>query len=513
MRDTPEAPAATANIEAEQALIGILLYENTAFHDIGASLTAQSFYEPFHGRLFDSIADAIKHGHLAEPITIAEEFRADKAFKELGGMRYFADLVEHAPPSANVAEYARVIQDLATRRAVARLGQEMIKLAASPMLDDVAGLVDGSELVQHIEKSLHDLHHYDPKLTPKSAATLADAVLDYVDADRSLPDGVHTGLVGLHDTLGPLLPKELYMLPARPSMGKSTVASSIALRVAAPEWWREVESRDVEAFETGEALNRRYNLGLPTAAGVLAISGEMTDAQIARRHYADIGYAMFGDTFPTYQDIRRRHITEEQRAMLAQVREVYRALPLQVIKRSGLRVSQARSIARRQFMQWERQNIRPGLLIIDHVGLLRPEGRSAGRYTDQTEIAIGVQELADDLNIPILALIQLSRETERRDNKRPQIGDLRDSGLWEECADAIIFPFRDAYYAQRETEPDLQEDSGNAWATWDKRCKSKTIEMIPGKVREGNSSRTTTLWCDIAWNAVRTVEPLSRGML
>jgi replicative DNA helicase len=135
---------------------------------------------------------------------------------------------------------------------------------------------------------------------------------------------------------------------------------------------------------------------------------------------------------------------------------------------------------------------------------MRADGRVSGRYEAQTEIAIGLKELADELQVPILALVQLSREIERRDDKRPQLSDLRDSGAWEENADAVLFVYRDAYYAAREAEPD---DNGLGWNEWDKRRKSKEIELILGKLREGDAGKSAKVWGDLPHNAIRGTDP------
>jgi replicative DNA helicase len=353
----------------------------------------------------------------------------------------------------------------------------------------------------------------DAKLAFTSIVEAADAVTDYLD-DRTAGQGVQFGIGAMHELTGPMMAGELFLVAGRPGMGKSVLGTNIALRVAAPLWWREQEFSDnLDAFSAGEAINARYHLGLPESAGVMEINGEMSGGQMMRRHYADIGFAMFGDRFPSYKDIRLKHVSTEQRAMVDEVKAAVRDWPLVMVKRSGLKVSQLRSMARRQTAKWLRDGVKPGLLILDHVGLLRPEGRTTGRYEAQTEIAIGLHQLADDLGLPILALVQMNREAEKRDNKRPQLSDLRDSGGWEENADVVIFPFREAYYALREDAPDDNKNAGADWATWDARCRSKAMEIIPGKVREGGAGKPQTIWCDVAWNALRPTEPRAKGAM
>jgi replicative DNA helicase len=496
-----------ANIEAEQSLLGILLCDNDALHELETQLDAASFFEPFHGRLFTTICEEIADSGAVEPISVGEALRRDPAYRELGGRKYFLALIEHAPPAREAEHYARLIQGLAIRRSLIATARDIIRLAQAPETGETGRLTTDA-LIEEAERQITDLSRVDPRLSPVGAQEAADAVLADID-DVSKPVGAHCGIEPLHTQIGFLLPKEMTIMGGDSSMGKSALACSIANRVAAPAWWREVEIYHTDAFETGEAYLKSIGEGQPF--GVLELSGEMTVGQLTHRHLADIGYALFGPDFPTFQAMRNRTVTAEQRGMLRHARDIFAGWPIEMLKRSGLKPSNLRSIARRVISKWARAGIRPGLLILDNLTLMRPDGKRGDRYSEQSNIVIDLAGVADDLDIHIMALAHLNRENRRRDDKRPQMGDLRDSSIIENCADAIIFPFRDAFYAQREKEPAKSDDA--AWYEWDRRCSSKELEIIPGKVRAGSTSRSAKVWIDIAWNAVRSSEPPPRGRM
>lgn len=235
--------------------------------------------------------------------------------------------------------------------------------------------------------------------------------------------------------------------------------------------------------------------------GVIQINGEMTPDQMTRRHLTDIVFDRWQFQGPKYSDIRKRNVTHDQMQMLYWAHEQLSALPIEMMKKPGLRLRQLRSIVRRQTAEWSRRSIPLGAVFIDHVGLLRTDVRM-DRYEAQTEISNGLKELADELQCVVIGLNQLNRETEKREDKRPQLADLRDSGSWEQDADFVIGFYREAYYALRQPEPkgDLN------WAEWDRARKSRTVEAIVLKAREG-ACGTVALWADVDRNAIRGAPP------
>jgi len=498
--DPTVPPPPPHNLEAEQALLGSLMFDNEWLHRQPSGLIGSHFYEPFHQRLFDAIRDNVNAGYLAEPTMLVEEFRGDPAFKEFGGLRYLADLVDRAPPASNSPEYARVIIDLGLRRDLARVGADLIKRA-----NDTGG-GPATQLITNLESDLIGMQ-VDNRIGEMSS--LQDGMhgtIAYVQ-DRTSATGIESGIRPIDLQVGPMLGGDLLLLAGRPSMGKSAVGLSIALNVAAPKLAAKLNGRDPEEY------------GVAEPKGVIEIHGEMTfgdrtqGGQTVRRHMTDVGYALYGTAFPKFSDIRKKNVSDDQVRMMIRVAEVMDAVPIRGIKRTGASISTIRSLVRRQASDWKRAGIPLGLVLVDHVGLLRPEGESRGRYDAQTEIAIAMKELAGELGVPVLALVQLNRNVEQRDDKRPMLSDLRESGAWEENADVVMMAYRDAYYAQREAEPDVAKNSGMDWSKWDARRKSKNVEIMLPKVREGDAGGSAMIWADLAWNAIRGCEPEHNGGL
>jgi replicative DNA helicase len=465
-RDAGNFSAMPSNVEAEQALLGLLMMDNQAFHAI-EGLTGEHFHEPLHGRLFDAIARRINAGKLAELILLANELNAagDRAYQEMGGTVYLAQMLEAAPHPSTASAFAQEILEAARRRELIFLSIDVAGAARDPATpaDDAVGLA---------ESRLLAMQTHSRPLTLVTAAQASSRVLQYLDAPPEAQDGLLTGLQPLDSHIGGLHPGDLVLVMGRPSMGKSALAGCFALNMAT------------------------------AGRGVIELNGEMTAEQMMRRHLTDLTQARWGSKGPKYSDIRRREISADQRRMLTWADEQIQPLPLLLLKRAGLKLSQVRSIARRQAAAWARRGSSLGTVVIDHVGLVKPDQPSRDRYADQTAISNGLKELAEELGCPLIALNQMNRDNEKRDDKRPQLSDLRDSGSWEQDADFVIGCYREAYYAQRQPEPkkDLE------WAEWDRARKSQVIEAIILKAREGEST-TIKLWGDVARNAIRGAEP------
>lgn len=508
LREIPADPrdaieTVPANIEAEQALLGAVLYDKLALDALTADVGPHHFYEPFHQRLWLSLTSAIRAGLGADPIILAEEFRGDKAFAQFGGTRYLADLVDRAPPAANADGYAQQIVEMANLRTLLALGEEIVASARGQLRDpDTGARAPAARIIEEAERRLLTVQVRQGS-RGEEVLDIGDAamgVLAYVD-DLSQAVGSRSGLGPIDLQLGPMMDGDMIVLGGRPSMGKSALALGIGFNIAAPA--------------VSDHINDREYDGRPPK-GVIEIHAEMdvnrkSGGQVARRHLADVGYGMFGREFPTYKAMRDKTVTVDQRAMMAVAAGNLRDVPIRAIKRTGITLSTLRSICRRQIAAWARVGIEPGLLILDHAGLVKPDGRTSGRYEAQTDVAIGCKELCGELGLPGLILVQLSRSIEQRDDKRPILSDLRDSGAWEENADIAAFVYRDAYYAQREKEPD--QSALDKWASWDQRKRSKIIEVIMGKVREGGAGSNAEIWGDLAWNAIRSTEPEQRGGL
>lgn len=469
-----EGPAPIANLDAEQGVLGAALYDNSLLAELD-ELDATHFSEGVHARIWLEIVEACAQpGGLADPTLLQQRMKDDPDLKELGGARFLADLVDKAPGARVAEQYARLIRDLSGARGLIRVIDEAAAAVrrGEPSAPTIANL-EGALLALRVGVRSAEL---------VSAAQGAADVLADLDAPEHADGGVSTGLEPLDEHLGQLLPDDLILMAARPGAGKSALAASVALNVSAG------------------------------GIGVVEINSEMTVRQMMRRHLTDLCFTRWGWKAPTYKDIRRRRISGEQRKMLEWAAEEIGALPLAMVKRTGLTLASLRSLVRRQAAQWEARGVRLGLVTVDHVGLLKSPG-ARDRYTEQTELAIGMKALADELHVPVIALVQLNRKVEDRDSRKPQLSDLRDTGAWEENADTVIGLYRDAYYALKETEPKLDTVQGQVrWAEWDRRRRCKTIEAILLKVREGEEG-VVNLWASIGHNAIRGAEPATEGGL
>lgn len=475
---TPE-PKLSAGFEAEAALIGILLWDGADERPIvlgllPGELGAAHFYEPFHGRVFERWKRAMAAGQRFDMVLAADAFAHDPAFQELGPA-YFAKLFESAPPREGAADYARAIIDGGTRRRLVSLAKDIQEAVQD--LDTPA-----EQVVGEVAAAVSDISSSTSGMDLIDADTAMDRVLDYIDNPSAHPDGILTGLAPIDKTLGPWLPGDLLSLAARPGAGKSAVAAIVSRNVAKP-------------------LDGR------PAKGVIEFHGEMSVEQVTRRRLTATAYEMAADQAPTYSAIRKRQVEMAQRDALGAAREYLRGIPIRAVSRAGLTLTRMRAMVERQRLMWERQGIELGLVIIDHAGLIKPDREYRTRVDEQTAVSGGLKAMASDLKVPFLALLQLSRAVEGREDKHPMLSDLRDSGSWEQDTDVVMSAYRDAYYAQKETEPDDSTPKGAAaWAEWDARRRSPWIDIDFLKVREGSGSRAK-LWADMGTNAILGAAP------
>lgn len=462
-----EVPAIPSNIELEQALLGCLLYDNGAFLEVDGLVSGADFYEPVHGRFYKAIGDLVKVGRLAEPIILRDYFAIDPAFHELGGLRYLADLVDRAPPSAHAKDYAAAVRNISVRRDVIRVASSVIARARTE------GEASGADLMEMMETELLSIRGGKDDLQLQDWRDVSAGIVYGMDRpdDRPL---IKTGLRKLDEAIGGLERGDLVVVGARPAMGKSALAGCIALNVA------------LQTDPHGQPL------------GVVELNGEMTTTQMGRRHLTDYAFHRFGIHAPPYRDIRRQKLTDHQKELLRVVDQELAHIPLKMLKRTGMTLGRVRAMLRRQKMLWQSAGVRLSMVVVDHAGLIRPDEETRGRTEAQTIVSGALKEMAEELDVVMVALVQLNRDVEKRDDKRPQLSDLRDSGSWEQDADIVLGVYRDAYYARREREPkgDLK------MAEWLARCGSPTVEAIMLKIREGDVA-VAKLWADIGRNAIR----------
>jgi replicative DNA helicase len=454
---TDQTLHAPANIDAEQALLGVLLYDNAAFERLTDALQPADFFEPFHGRLFEAIQAHIRRGQLAEPILMNDQFQRDPAFEELGGMRYLASLVEHAPPAANAPDYARVIHDLALRRALIRIGGE---ISADAQAGDPEA--SGRDQIEAAEQKLFTLAEVGS--ASQGLMGLGHALHGAIEVAANAYNrdgglsGLSTGFKTLDDRLGGLHPSDLIILAARPSMGKSSLALNIAFNVA-----REYQ---YEVLPDGTART--------ASGGVVAFfSLEMSAEQLALRLLAEL-------TGVPSDRIRKGQINAPEFGMIRDAAAEINDKPLHIDDTGGISIAKLAARARRL-----KRTIGLDLIVIDYLQLVTGTdlSRNDNRVQEVTQITQGLKALAKELGVPVLALAQLSRQVENREDKKPQLADLRESGSIEQDADVVMFIYREAYYLSR-AEPKLGSPEHLEWQDSLEAIRG-AAEIIIGKQRHG----------------------------
>ena len=441
------------NLEAEQALLGCLLFDNGAYERLYDGLMARHFYEPFHQRLFSMIEEQIRVGHLAEPIVLLDKFKNDQAFNDLGGIRYFADLVDRAPPAANASDYARVIYDLALRRELIRLGGEIAKAAS--------GEIAARDQIEMAEAQLFELAEKGTSST--GFMSFSDAVTgaltqaeEAFHRDGGL-SGVSTGLMDLDRQIGGLHKSDLIILAGRPSMGKTALATNIAMNIA-----------KVYAYEPQPDGTRKTVRG-----GVVAFySLEMSGEQLATRLLADASGV-------SSDRLRKGEIDAGEFGRLKEAAMEISAAPLYIDDTGGLALAKLTARARRL-----KRTAGLDCIIVDYLQLVTTGDQYANnRVQEVSAITMGLKSLAKELQVPVIALSQLSRNVESRDDKRPQLSDLRESGSIEQDADIVMFVYRESYYLGR-SEPKEGTEEHLKWQEEMDLTKGMA-EVIIGKQRHG----------------------------
>jgi len=448
---------APSNIEAEQALLGALLYDNAAFERLGDNLQGRHFFEPFHQRLFTAIEAQIRKGQLAEPILLAEQFSRDPAFEELGGVRYLAVLVDRAPPAANAPDYARAVYDLALRRDLIRIGGEIATVAQASDAE-----LDARDQIEQAEQQLFELAESGG--VTQGFVSFADALQGAVAmaAEAHSRDGglagLSTGLIDLDQKIGGLHPSDLVIIAARPSMGKSSLAANIGFDVARNYAW--------EPQPDGTKKTVR--------GGICAFfSLEMSADQLAMRMLAEVS-GVSGDR------LRKGEIDAMEFGRVRDAAIEIQEAPFYIDDTGGITLAKLTARARRL-----KRTVGLDLLIIDYLQLITIGGsaRSDNRVQEVSAITQGLKALAKELKIPVIALAQLSRQVENREDKKPQLADLRESGSIEQDADMVMFIYRESYYLSR-LEPREGTEEHFKWQESMDQVRG-LAEIIIGKQRHG----------------------------
>ncbi|HVI99562.1 MAG TPA: replicative DNA helicase [Sphingomonas sp.] len=468
-----EGTALPQNVEAEAALLGAMMIDNRVADDVLDRIDEEHFFEPVHGRVFGAIRTLRANDMLATPVTLRPMFEADEGMKELGGPAYLAQLTGSGAGLIGAKQFAQQIYDLAMLRALVSVGRTLVDRAL-----DTSEEVNPRAQIEAAEEELFkvaaDGGSANAVKTFAQATTLAVKMAERALDSGGNVSGITTGLDSVNGKIGGLHRSDLLILAGRPGMGKTSLATNIAFN-AARRWMRDME----------DGISPEKSVG----AKVAFFSLEMSADQLATRILAE-------QSRISSEALRMGKISRAEFGQLAAAAAQLEQLPLFIDDTAGLSISALHTRMRR--LQ-RRHNHEIGLVVVDYLQLLSGSGRSNSdnRVQEISEISRGLKTLAKDLNVPVLALSQLSRAVEQREDKRPQLSDLRESGSIEQDADMVLFVYREDYYVaakepKRPTEGDdakIFEDHAK-WATDMERVYG-LAELIVAKQRHGATGKVT----------------------
>ena len=444
------------SIEAEQQLLGGLLNNNDLYYSLEDKVDPEHFYDPVHSRIFEIISTRIKDGKLASAVTVNTFLTEDEGLKELGGSSYLAQLMAGSVASSAIKDYSKLVYDLAIRRELIILGQEISSRAQSIKVDE-----QPEEQIILAEQNLYKIGDSGKSETGfKSFLKALREAVQVANAahhrDGNLA-GISTGFIDLDKKMGGLHSSDLIILAGRPSMGKTSLATNIAYNIA-----KSFKKND-NADGTSETVN----------GGIVGFySLEMSAEQLAARILSETA------EIPSEQ-IRRGDMTESEFRRFVEAAKSIESSPLFIDDTPALTIAQLASRARRL-----KRTHGLDALIIDYLQLVRAGSSRDNRVNEISEITQGLKAIAKELNIPVIALSQLSRQVENRDDKRPQLADLRESGSIEQDADVVLFVYREEYYKEREKPSDHDLEKMAIWQEEMDRLHGRA-ELILGKQRHG----------------------------
>jgi len=454
--DTPEAEALPHNIEAEQQLLGAILTNNELYDRVAQIIRAEHFFDPVHQRIWEVAAARIQKNALASPVTLKAFLEDDEGLKALGGPAYLARLAGAAIAAFAARDYAQMLYDLAIRRELIGLGRDISARAAAVAVES-----EPAEQIVEAEQRLYKLAEQGRSET--GFQSFLKAVTDAVNMANAAYQrdgglaGLASGMTDLDRKLGGLHKSDLLILAGRPSMGKTSLATNIAFNIA-------------KAYKRGRLPDGSE--GAVNGGVVGFFSLEMSAEQLAARILSE------ASEVPSDQ-IRRGDMTETEFRRFVEAAKTLEACPLYIDDTPALPISQLAARARRL-----KRTHGLDALFVDYLQLVRPASAKDNRVNEVSEITQGLKAIAKELDIPVVALSQLSRQVENRDDKRPQLSDLRESGSIEQDADVVMFVFREEYYKEREKPGDHELEKMAAWQTEMEALHGKA-ELIIGKQRHG----------------------------
>ena len=436
-----------SNIEAEQALIGSILVNNDIIDEISNIVNHKNFYDPLHSKIYNLIENLHNKGMIANPITLKNSFENDAALSEIGGTEYLVKLTRFSSSVKQSIDYAKIVHEKFVKRELVQISETLSDEAVDETIDKT-----GENIIQDTEKSLFDLaergtfHQSFLKFNQALDQTIEMAT-NAMKSDSGIV-GVPTGLNDLDERLGGLHRSDLVIIAGRPSMGKTALATNIGYYAA------------------------KKILDDNKKSSIAFFSLEMSSEQLSTRILAE-------QSRIKSNDIRRGKVTEEEFNRLIETSRNIHDLPLYIDETPAITISTLSNRARRI-----KRLFGLDLIIVDYIQLMTTSSkRYDGRVQEISEITQGLKALAKELSVPVLALSQLSRAVEQRDDKKPQLSDLRESGSIEQDADVVMFVFREEYYLERK-EPKLGTIEHGEW-----QAKMNEIigsaDIIIGKQRHG----------------------------
>ena len=470
-RNLPAFRSPPHNFEAEKALLGAILANNNAFDRVTDFLKPEHFADPIHGRIYEALTRLIQRNQIADPVTLRLFFEQDGSIADVGGTRYLGELAASMVSIINVGDYGRLIYDLFIKRQLIDLGEQVVNRAYEPE-------IEAEEQISAAEAHLYELAEHgqmENGFKPfTNAVTEAIKIAEAAHKRDGRLAGVGTGFRDVDEMLGGLHPSDLIILAGRPSMGKTALATNIAYNAAA--------NYKVEKNANGQDE-------VVSGAVVGFFSLEMSSDQLAARILSE-------QSNIASDGMRRGKLTDAEFDRLAQCATNLYKLPLYIDDTPGMSISMLRTRAKRL-----KREKGLGLVIVDYLQLMTGSQRTDNRVLEIGEITRGLKTLAKELRIPVIALSQLSRQVENREDKRPQLADLRESGTIEQDADVVSFIYREAYYLERaepqprpDEAPDKYAERRERWQSRIDECRH-VADVILAKQRHGPTG-TISLYFD-----------------
>ncbi|EMH80320.1 primary replicative DNA helicase [alpha proteobacterium HIMB114] len=435
------------NIEAEQTILGSILENNELFDEITDEINEGHFYDTIHQKIYKVISNLISKGLLANPVTIKNFFNNNEELTEIGGIEYLLKLTKVSTTKNQIKHYSKLLSDLYIRRQLIKISEETLEDSKNKELD-----ITGTNILENTERKLFEIAERGE--FQRSFITFKDALKETIDMataayknDQGIV-GVPSGLTDLDDRLGGLHKQDLIIIAGRPSMGKTALATNIAFNAA-----ENIQKKDKKT-------------------SVAFFSLEMSSEQLSTRILSE-------QSRIKSNDIRRGKINQEDFEKFIEASKNLENLPLHIDDTPAITISalsnRARRLKRKQGLD---------LIVIDYIQLMKSSGyRNEGRVLEIAEITQGLKALAKELDVPVLALSQLSRQVEQREDKKPQLADLRESGSIEQDADVVMFVFREQYYLEKQ-EPKLGTAEHVEWQEKMNQVHNQA-EIIIGKQRHG----------------------------